>query len=203
MSLFVKICGLTTAEGVAAAVAAGADAVGFVFVPSPRQVEVGQALDLARDLPATVLRVAVMRHPSHALAEAVRRDFRPDWVQTDLGDIDSLPGGPGAVVPVLRAGEDLPEPLPSRLLFEGPVSGSGQVADWAEAAVLAQRTEVLLAGGLSPANVASAVDRVRPWGVDVSSGVEASRGIKDPAKIHAFIAAARAAARNRGNPYEC
>lgn len=199
MSLFVKICGLTSPEGIAAAVAAGADAVGFVFAPSPRQVDVPRALDLARGLPGAVLRVAVMRHPSPALAEAVRRDFRPDWIQTDLGDVDSLPDGPGAVVPVLRAGEDPPDPLPSRLLFEGPVSGSGQIADWAEAAGLARRTEVVLAGGLSPANVASAVVRVRPWGVDVSSGVEASRGIKDPAKIHAFIAAARAAARNRGN----
>jgi phosphoribosylanthranilate isomerase len=196
LSLFVKICGLTSAEGVAAAVAAGADAIGFVFAPSPRQVDVPRALELARELPEKMLRVAVMRHPPAALAEAVRRDFRPDWVQTDFADVESLPDGPGTVVPVLRAGRERPDPLPPRLLFEGPVSGSGEVADWAEAADLAGRTDVILAGGLSPENVASAVVRVRPWGVDVSSGVEASRGVKDPAKIHDFIAAARTAARN-------
>lgn len=199
MSLFVKICGMTTPEAVAAAAAAGADAVGFVFADSPRAVDVTRAAELAEGLPAGVLRVAVFRHPGADLVSSVREGFRPDWLQSDISDRSGLRHGPGEFLPVLRAGEPWPDPLPARLLFEGPVSGSGTVADWDEAARLARRTEVLLAGGLHPGNVTRAIDRVRPWGVDVSSGVEARRGVKDPEKIHAFIAAARAAACNGGN----
>jgi phosphoribosylanthranilate isomerase len=199
MNLFVKICGMTTPEAVTAAAAAGADAVGFVFAKSPRSVDVARACALSRALPPGILRVAVFRHPEAELARAVREGFRPDWVQSDLADRDGMPQGPGAFLPVLRAGDPWPDPLPARLLFEGPVSGSGTLADWDEAARLARRAEVLLAGGLHPGNVALAIDRVRPWGVDVSSGVEARRGIKDPDMIHAFITAARAAARNGGN----
>jgi phosphoribosylanthranilate isomerase len=199
MRIFVKICGMTTPEALAAAAAAGADAVGFVFADSPRSVDVARARALSRALPPGILRVAVFRHPARELALAVREGFRPDWVQSDLADGAALPPGPGDFLPVLRAGDPWPDPLPARLLFEGPVSGSGTVADWDEAARLAQRAEVLLAGGLHPGNVGLAIDRVRPWGVDVSSGVEARRGIKDPEKIQAFIAAARAAARNGGN----
>ncbi len=199
MSLFVKICGMTTPEAVAAAAEAGADAVGFVFADSPRRVDVARAGVLARGLPAGILRVAVFRHPDPELARSVREGFRPDWTQSDIADAAGLAGGPEDYLPVLRAGEPWPDPLPARLLFEGPVSGSGTVADWDEAARLARRAQVLLAGGLHPGNVAAAIEHVRPWGVDVSSGVEASRGIKDARKIHAFIAAARAAARNGGD----
>jgi phosphoribosylanthranilate isomerase len=84
--------------------------------------------------------------------------------------------------------------MPRRVLFEGPVSGSGQTTDWHEAAGLAARMQVILAGGLDAQNVAAAIRQVRPFGVDVSSGVERSRGIKSPEKIEQFVAAARAAA---------
>ena len=98
------------------------------------------------------------------------------------------------VLPVVRAGAALPEPLPARLLFEGPVSGTGETADWERARELALRTRLVLAGGLRPANVAAAIARVRPYGVDVSSGVESQPGVKSPALILEFVKAARAAA---------
>lgn len=87
----------------------------------------------------------------------------------------------------------LPVPPPARVLYEGAVSGAGRTADWTRAHAVARRTDVLLAGGLSPDNVGEAIRTVRPWGVDVSSGVESSPGVKSPAKISSFIAAARAA----------
>jgi phosphoribosylanthranilate isomerase len=84
--------------------------------------------------------------------------------------------------------------LPPRIVFEGPTSGIGELADWGRAAELARQTEVILAGGLSAENVAEAIQAVRPFGVDVSSGIESERGVKDPAKIAEFVRAARAAA---------
>ena len=83
--------------------------------------------------------------------------------------------------------------LPTRCLVEGPRSGTGQVADWTLAAAMAARTQVVLAGGLHAGNVAAAVQAVRPWGVDVSSGVESAPGVKDAARIHQFVFAARQA----------
>jgi phosphoribosylanthranilate isomerase len=98
-----------------------------------------------------------------------------------------------SVLPVMRPASQPACALPGRVLFEGPVSGSGQTTDWQEAAAMARRTQVILAGGLSPANVADAIRHVRPFGVDVSSGVEQAPGIKNPGKIEQFVAAARAA----------
>ena len=83
--------------------------------------------------------------------------------------------------------------LPTRCLVEGPRSGTGQVADWTLAAAIAARTQVVLAGGLHAGNVAAAVQAVRPWGVDVSSGVESAPGVKDAARINEFVFAARQA----------
>jgi len=103
------------------------------------------------------------------------------------------------VMPVVRGGggvglkPDL-QPKHSRLLFEGPVSGVGSTSDWSAAAQLARTTQLVLAGGLNATNIADAIAAVRPFGVDVSSGVEASPGIKDPARIHEFVQRARAAA---------
>ncbi|MFN7273094.1 MAG: phosphoribosylanthranilate isomerase, partial [Gammaproteobacteria bacterium] len=98
------------------------------------------------------------------------------------------------LLPVLREGAALPVPLPARVLYEGAVSGTGRTADWALAHAVARQTEALLAGGLNPDNVAEAIRKVRPWGVDVSSGVESAPGVKSPTKISAFLATARAAA---------
>lgn len=196
MKIWVKICGLTSADAVAAAVAAGADAVGFVFhAASPRHVVPAEAAALARTVPPGVLRVAVTRHPTQAEVDAIVAGFRPDVLQTDASDLAvlTLPARLGRL-PVLRTGGALPAALPGRCLYESADSGRGATADWRTAAALARRTELVLAGGLSPANVAAAIAAVRPFGVDVSSGVESAPGRKDAGKIRDFIAAARAAA---------
>lgn len=192
--LWVKVCGLTTSEAVSAAVDAGVDAVGFVFAESKRKVTAQQAAELARNVPRDILRVAVMLHPSQAQLDEVWSRFRPDVLQTDVDDLATLRVPAGLqVMPVFRAGRELPTMLPTRLLFEGPVSGTGETTDWSAAAKLATRTQLILAGGLKPANVAEAIATARPFGVDVSSGVEAAPGIKDPAKIYQFVRNARAA----------
>jgi len=194
MSLWIKVCGLTTPAAVAAAVDAGVDAVGFVFAESKRKVTPQRAAELARDVPKHIARVAVMLHPSQQELDAVWSGFRPDILQTDIEDLTSLRIPDGVkVVPVVRAGRELPQDLPTRILFEGPVSGTGQTTDWSAAAQLASRTQVILAGGLKPSNVAAAIAAARPFGVDVSSGVEAEPGLKDPAKIHEFVRNARSA----------
>lgn len=193
--MFVKICGLSTPEGVDAALAAGADALGFVFAPSVRRVTPVQAAALAAPVRGRALCIAVTLHPTSAEVEEILDVFAPDLLQTDLEDSVALSDRARAqLLPVLREGGSLPERLPERVLYEGAVSGTGRTADWACAHALAERTLVLLAGGLSPGNVAEAIRIVRPWGVDVSSGVESVPGVKSSSKIHEFVAAARAAA---------
>lgn len=193
--LWIKICGLRTAQAIAAAAAAGVQAMGFVFhAASPRNLSVAEAGALQGEVPAGIARVAVFLHPSPALVDAVIEAVRPDWVQTDLEDLCrlKLPSSQ-RVLPVVRSGASVPLPLPSRLLLESVRSGAGEQADWHEAARLAGQAEIVLAGGLDATNVAEAIRLVHPFGVDVSSGVESSRGVKDPARIRDFVAAARAA----------
>jgi len=193
--MFVKICGLTTPEGVAAALDAGADAIGFVFAPSVRRVTPAAAAALAAPARGRALCVAVTLHPTPDEVEGILDVFAPDLLQTDLADAETLsPRARARLLPVLREGGMQPVPLPARVLYEGAVSGAGRTADWTRAHAVARRTEALLAGGLSPDNVGEAIRTVRPWGVDVSSGVESSPGVKSPTKISSFMAAARAAA---------
>lgn len=199
MRLFIKICGLSTPETVRAAIEAGADAVGFVFAISPRRITPEDAADLADLVPAGVVRVAVMRHPLPEEWDEVAEIVRPDWLQTEERDFAGLKLPPGVgMLPVYR---DVPGldtvalAREERALFEARLSGAGQAPDWDRARELAPLTRLVLAGGLDADNVGEAIARVRPWGVDVSSGVESSRGVKDPEKIAAFIAAVRRAER--------
>ena len=195
MSLVVKICGLKSATDVGAVVAAGANAAGFVFADSVRRVAPEEARAAAGALPAGVLRVAVMKHPTNTEWQAVLEGFAPDVLQTDAEDYAEL-DVPVTVRrwPVYREGKIVDTAsMPREFLYEGQRSGAGETVDWARAAVVARDGRMLLAGGLSPANVAAAITAVRPWGVDVSSGVESAPGVKDPQKIHDFIKAARAA----------
>ena len=193
--MFVKICGLTTPEGVDAALAAGADAIGFVFAPSVRRVTPAEAAALAVPARGRALCVAVTLHPTTVEVEEIFDIFSPDLIQTDIEDVAALsPRARARWLPVLREGAMLPERLPERVLYEGAVSGTGRTADWARAQALVERTEVLLAGGLNPGNVADAIRAVRPWGVDVSSGVESTPGTKSSSKITDFVVVARAAA---------
>jgi phosphoribosylanthranilate isomerase len=193
--MFVKICGMNSPEAVAAAVAAGADAIGFVFAEgSPREVTPERAKELCADVPSHVLRVAVMRHPHKERWQRVVEVFEPNWLQTDAEDFRwiTLPKSCLAI-PVYRdADAPADSDLPDRCLYEGTHSGSGRVADWDEARGLARVTEVILAGGLNAANVGDAIHFVEPWGVDVSSGVERERGVKDPDLIKEFVARVRA-----------
>jgi phosphoribosylanthranilate isomerase len=193
--LFIKICGMTTPEAVNAALDSEVDAIGFVFAPSVREVSTQRANELAAPARRRVACVAVTRHPSPEAVAAIVSEFRPDILQTDIEDLDtlSLPKSL-SVLPVVRPGPVGACLVPRRVLFEGPLSGSGQTTDWQQAAELAARSEVILAGGLNALNVAQAIRLVHPFGVDVSSGVEERLGIKSMQKIAQVVAAARAAA---------
>lgn len=193
--LWIKICGMMTAGAIEAASEAGARAVGFVFhEASPRHLSLEAAAALQAAVPAGVDRVAVFLHPAQALVDAVIERLQPDWVQADLADLLALrlPAGQRQL-PVLRSGHPWPQSRPARVLLESARSGMGELADWGSAAGLAHQTELVLAGGLSAANVGEALRRIRPFGVDVSSGVESRRGVKDPGLIREFIETARLA----------
>ena len=192
-TLWIKICGLTTPEAVEAAVAAGADAIGFVFAESVRRVDTTTACRLAGPARGKVRCVAVTRHPAQPQVDEIITGFRPDILQSDAQDLQRL-ALPREIerLPVLRRWQ-AGDTLPRRLLFEGAVSGAGRACDWRAASAVAQRAQLVLAGGLDPDNVAGAIAAVQPFGVDVSSGVESRPGIKDPEAVRRFVAAARAA----------
>jgi phosphoribosylanthranilate isomerase len=185
----IKICGLSDAAAVDAAVEAGADAVGFVFSESVRRITAQHAALLAARVPPRITKVAVMLHPSDAEWQEVRMVFRPDILQTDLADFEHLVV-PEEIArwPVMRQGaEPVRDACPEVFVYEGTASGSGETVDWQLAAQLARRGNMVLAGGLSAGNVAEAIKEVAPFGVDVSSGVESAPGRKDAGKIRAFI----------------
>jgi phosphoribosylanthranilate isomerase len=206
VSVFVKICGITNEADAAAAVAAGADALGFVFHPaSPRHVAAAVVSQIVRRLPAPVLAVGVF---VNATAEEVRRIA----VACGLGAVqlhgEEPPELCAALAPLklwkaFRLRDEaslttLPRyPVDAWLLdaysAKAP-GGTGERFDW-ELAVRAKALgrPIVLAGGLTPDNVAAAVRQVQPWGVDVSSGVEAAPGQKDHARVRAFVQAVRAA----------
>jgi phosphoribosylanthranilate isomerase len=192
--MWLKICGMTDQDAVDAALAAGVDALGFVFSPSVRRLEPAQALQLAARARGRAAVIAVTLHPPQSLIDEIVRVFPPDALQADLADLERL-RLPDALVrlPVVRADIAAGGALPPRMLFEGARSGSGETADWVTAAALGRRSELVLAGGLTAHNVAAALRAVRPYGVDVSSGVESAPGRKSAQKIAEFVAAARAA----------
>ena len=195
--MWIKICGLRDAHAVSAALEAGADAIGWVFADSPRRVQPAAAARLATPARGRCAIVAVTLHPAQSLVDEIVRELQPDYLQSDVADLAVL-RLPHQLqpLPVLRdtdAGR-APAAVPARLLFEGARSGRGAGADWALAAQLARRCELILAGGLSAQNVAAAIGQLQPFGVDVSSGVERTPGQKSAAMIAEFVAAARAAA---------
>ena len=199
MSLFVKICGVKTVADIEVAASCGATAIGLNFhPPSPRCLAPERAAELAAAAPPQLLLVAVMLRPVQKDWERVLAGFKPDCLQADADSLArlSLPSGL-ETLPVYRDHESFdPETVPhgTRCHFEGGRSGAGERPSWRRATRLARRAEIVLAGGLDPANVAEAVRRVRPWGVDVASGVESAPGVKDAAAMSAFVRAAREAA---------
>lgn len=193
MSLLVKICGLRDERHVADAVQAGAGALGFVFADSARRVTPQTAESISKSVPRDIKRVAVMLHPANDDWLAVLDTFEPDVLQTDAEDFDGLDIPPGVERwPVYREGTAAPNTT-GTFLYEGHLSGRGETVDWRAAAELARSGQMILAGGLGPDNVALAIRSVRPFGVDVSSGVESSPGQKDSKLIREFINAAQAA----------
>lgn len=194
--MWIKICGMTTPDAVAAALDAGVDAVGFIFADSVRQVTPEVAARLAEPARGRARCIAVTRHPGQQALDDILTVFKPDVLQIDSVDLPML-RLPALLelLPVLRGRHDEDGRVPARVLFEGLASGTGMPCDWVTARRVARRTELVLAGGLNAANVASAIAAVQPFGVDVSSGVEVRPGVKSAAEIAKFAAAVRSAAR--------
>ena len=196
----VKICGLRTKDDVLVAIEAGADAVGFVFAASARQISPEVARSLIQLVPAGVLRVGVMRAVDSApLDELFALGLDAIQIERDDQPIPEFPVGT-RLWSVLKDGEDLDTraieiPASSTLVVDSALGGgSGQRAEPGRVADLAGERAIILAGGLTPDTVGDAIITVRPCGVDVSSGVESAPGIKSPELIHAFVRAARGAA---------
>lgn len=203
--MFVKICGTTTEDDALLAVAMGADAVGFIFAPSTRQVHPGKVADIVKRLPPEILTVGVFRdeHPERVVEivnqtglkaaqlsgqESVQQS---KWVRERVPvTIKAFPAGSNAVGRALQFGADV-------VMLDAPDPGSGQVFDWKLVDGVPAGAKLLLAGGLTPDNVADAIAQAHPWGVDVATGVESAPGRKDPPKLRAFIANAKAAAAPR------
>lgn len=200
--MFVKICGITTEEDALLAVAMGADAVGFVFAPSSRQVSVKRVYDITRRLPPEILTVGVFRdeHPRRVIdlvheagvkAAQLHGHERPEDVAEVAAQVRWVIKAVAAGSVDARRADEFNTDL---VLLDAPAPGSGKVFDWHLAGEVPTGPRVILAGGLTADNVAAAIEQVSPWGVDVSSGVESEPGKKDARAMRAFIAAARAAA---------
>jgi len=197
--MFVKICGITRPADASAAVEAGANALGFVFWPnSPRFVDPYAARAIVGKLPPFVVPVGVFVNQPVEYVRGVAALVGLGAVQLH-GDEDPayLAGIRYAVIKAVSVG-DRPDQLdqwsPRTMLLldvRDPVArgGTGRTIDWTAAASIARRRRSLLAGGLSPDNVAEAIALVQPYGIDVSSGVERSPGVKDPARIRALFEA--------------
>ncbi|MGI9051319.1 MAG: phosphoribosylanthranilate isomerase [Ilumatobacteraceae bacterium] len=200
--MFVKICGVTNEDDALLAVAMGADAVGFIFAPSPRQVAPQHVYDITRRLPPEILTVGVFRdeHPKRVV-EVVRRagvkaaqlsgaekaDAVAQVAASVRWVIKAYAAGSGLVAEAGSLATDL-------IMLDAATPGSGQVFDWRLAGEVPEGVRLILSGGLTPDNVADGVRAVDPWGVDVASGVERTPGQKDPMAVKRFIERARAAA---------
>jgi phosphoribosylanthranilate isomerase len=205
MSLFVKLCGIRTPSDLEVAVEAGADAVGFVLTSSVRQIPLSHAARLIRMLPARVLGVAVFHDPTPGLLRRTEAEMEPDLFQ---GELDKLPGVPRRrILPVVVDGPRLDAAVDRALeatqsgmvlVDSSARGGTGRSTSWRRLAALGPVDHVIMAGGLDPENVSTAVTTVRPFGVDVSSGIEYEPGRKDPDRMRAFVAAAREAEVGRG-----
>ena len=198
--MFVKICGITNEDDALLSVAMGADAVGFIFAPSTRQVAAQVVDDITRRLPPEILPVGVFRNdPPTLVVDTARRagvkavqlsgretpaqtieiakHFR--WVIKAFGsDDENLPRAD-------QYGTDM-------IMIDGPEPGSGKVFDWSLAGDAPDSLKLILAGGLTPENVGAAITEVKPWGVDVATGVEKAPGKKDALAVKRFIENAHA-----------
>lgn len=201
----IKICGITRAEDAAAAVSAGADALGVVFAPSSRRIGVAQAAAALAEIPATVARVGVFVDAPATEIEIAVRDCALTAVQLCGDESPELCASlPVPVIKVFQVAADFDSAVlePYRgavraLLFDasvmGQAGGTGRVFDWHALGGLPDWVPSIIAGGLKASNVQACIAALRPCAVDVSSGVETSPGVKDARKMLAFCSAVRAA----------
>jgi phosphoribosylanthranilate isomerase len=199
--VFVKICQITSEEDALLAVAMGADALGFIFAPSPRQIAPGRVADIVKRLPPEILTVGVFQDEAaqrvldivgHAGLKAAQLSGHETaevtkWVAERVFTIKAFAAGSSAIANGADYGA-------RAIMIDSPSPGSGQVFDWQLADGAPPGIPLILSGGLNADNITDAIHAVRPWGVDIGTGTEASPGKKDPRKLRAVIAAAKAAA---------
>ena len=194
-----KICGITNEADALLAVAMGADAVGFVFAPSSRQIAPVIARDIARRLPPEIITVGVFRDETAQRVVEVVNTMGLRGAQLHGHETPDQAGWVAQRVPVTIKAFGIGDPLLDRaddydvdaVLIDSKSPGSGTPFDWSLAESLPVSRRVILAGGLTPDNVRQAIEEVKPWGVDVSSGVESAPGRKDPLKVRYFLNAAK------------
>jgi len=198
--MFVKICGITNEDDALLAVALGADAIGCMFAPSPLQLQPVRARDIVRRLPGEVLTVGVFRDESRQRVVDIVNQVGLKCAQLHghetAADTLWIREHVPFVIKAFIAGdprlEQFDEYGADVAMIDSEAPGSGRVFDWSLAEGAPQHRRVMLAGGLTPENITAAVRRTRPWGVDVSTGVERAPGRKDPIKLRAFIERAKA-----------
>jgi phosphoribosylanthranilate isomerase len=205
--MFVKICGITSEQDALVAVAMGADALGFIFAPSSRQVAVGAIAEIVRRIPPEILTVGVFRDslPERVVEVVSQAGLRAAQLhgRETPEEVAYVSERVPLVIKAFAVGarplSDLGAYRADAFLVDAPDPGSGQVFDWRLVENIPRSRRLILAGGLNPDNVAEAIRLVRPWGVDVSTGVESAPGKKDARLIRSFVQAARAA---EPEPYE-
>jgi phosphoribosylanthranilate isomerase len=199
--MFVKICGTTSEEDALLSVALGADAIGFIMAPSPRQVTAAHVSDIVKRLPTEVMTVGVFRgdDPQRIVEQVLtsgvravqlhgqesRKDIEFIRSKLPLTIIKALPAGSSQVSRADKYKADI-------IMLDAPSPGSGHTFDWTLVNELPAGQKLLIAGGLNADNVADAIRATHPWGVDAASGTEASPGRKDPRKLREFIKNAKA-----------
>jgi phosphoribosylanthranilate isomerase len=199
--MFVKICGITNEDDALLSVAMGADAVGFNFVQgSTRQIAAQVAYDITRRLPAEILTVGIFRneHPSRVIDVAHRAGVKAVQLhgRETAAETAEIARTFRWVIKVFSASDpNLPKADTygtDMIMIDGPEPGSGKVFDWSLAGDAPDSMKLILAGGLTPENVGAAITEVKPWGVDVATGVEKSPGKKDALAVKRFIENAHA-----------
>lgn len=194
--VFVKICGVTNAEDALLCAGMGADAIGMIFAASSRRVTRSRAQEIVRRLPADVFTIGVFRDENRERVVEIANGIGLKAVQLHGYETpddtrwvaDRVPGGVIRALPIASPMLDHIDDFGSiRLLVDGPTPGAGETFDWGLLDSVPSHKDFILAGGLHPDNVVEAIHEVRPWGVDVASGVERLPGIKDTSKVLRFI----------------
>lgn len=199
----VKICGITSASDALAAAGAGADALGFVFAPSPRRVTPEHARSIIRELPDSVLTVGVFVNEDPERTLEIKTHCGLDMLQLHGDESEEMARALGnGIIKALRVRDDEPPSgaeFPDTMLLldtyrQGVYGGAGETFRWDTAVKIARTRPIILAGGLDPDNITQAVTTVRPFGVDVSTGVEYEPGRKDHDRVARFVTRAKNAA---------